>query len=54
MQFLHADAIAPKRLLAQPVKLPEPPVAELGDLLAMKLTASRHPGIIAALGRIPP
>jgi hypothetical protein len=37
VQFLHADEVAPQRLLAQPIEIAELRVAELDDLLAMKL-----------------
>lgn len=37
IQFLHADEVAPQRLLAQPVEVAGLRVAELDDLLAMKL-----------------
>jgi hypothetical protein len=37
VQFLHADEVAPQRLLAQPIDVAGLRVAELDDLLAMKL-----------------
>jgi hypothetical protein len=37
IQFLHADEVAPQRLLAEPIEVAGLRVAELDDLLAMKL-----------------
>jgi hypothetical protein len=37
IQFLHADEVAPQRLLTQPIEVSGLRVAELDDLLAMKL-----------------
>jgi hypothetical protein len=37
IQFLHADEVAPQRLLSQPIEIAGLRVAELDDLLAMKL-----------------
>jgi hypothetical protein len=37
IQFLHADEVAPQRLLTEPIEIAGLRVAELDDLLAMKL-----------------
>jgi Nucleotidyl transferase AbiEii toxin, Type IV TA system len=37
IQFLHADEVAPQRLLAEPIEVAGLRVAELDDLLALKL-----------------
>jgi hypothetical protein len=37
IQFLHADEVAPQRLLTEPIEVAGLRVAELDDLLAMKL-----------------